>query len=127
MGNTSKPKKVRWFRNPEYWIKKGKTKYIIYYGCGWGLLTVLIMSLMNSIPMLNIHEEDKSFSEVFLSRQFIIQLLIFTFIAGPIFGWFNWKSLVNKYEYRKKQKLKKEKESEEKNIPNQKSAISKII
>ena len=78
----------------EKWSKtreKGKFNYMIRNGLLWGLFTVILMQLLKL--------DEKSFRELFLSKLFVVNLLIYMVIGVFGFGYVMW--LFSERKYRK--------------------------
>ena len=78
----------------EKWSKtreKGKFNFMIRIGLLWGLFTVIFIQLLKL--------DEMSFRELFLSKFFIVNLLIFMVIGVFGFGYVMW--LFSERKYRK--------------------------
>ena len=76
----------------EKWSKtreKGKFNYMIRNGLLWGLFTVILTQLLKL--------DEMSFRELFLSKFFVINLLIFMVIGVFGFGYVMWLFAEKKY------------------------------
>lgn len=78
----------------EKWSKireKGKFNYMIKSGLLWGLFTVIFIQLLKL--------DEMSFRELFLSKFFVVSLLIYLVIGVFGFGYVMW--LFSERKYRK--------------------------
>ena len=78
----------------EKWSKtreKGKFNFMIRIGLLWGLFTVIFIQLLKL--------DEMSFRELFLSKFFVVNLLIFMVIGVFGFGYVMW--LFSERKYRK--------------------------
>ncbi|MCB0713165.1 MAG: hypothetical protein KDD67_12615 [Ignavibacteriae bacterium] len=70
---------------------KGKWRYIFITGLTWGFLSAIFSRLFEILV------NGSSFSQTFLSTNFLLFLGIFMFIGGPLFGLTIWTLSERKY------------------------------
>jgi hypothetical protein len=68
-------------------------KYQIKSGLPFGLLLPIVLGLLDWY--------GTSFSEAFLTKRFLINLIIFLFGGIFVIGYYNWKEVQKKEEYNK--------------------------